>query len=184
MRRLLIAALAVAAAAGAGTAMAGGLLNGKGAIGSVAAQPAKLIAACHCKRGPRGPRGLSGPVGPQGAQGDTGPQGPQGPAGQGPPILYAVVDADGSLAHGTAVSVTHSVAGEYVVTFSQNVDNCAAVANPGGHKSAGPPAIPAGIANSSTNGNTVTVITRVVQAPGLFEPTDKGFHLIVMCGVG
>jgi hypothetical protein len=94
------------------------------------------------------------------------------------------VDADGTLAqsvHGGAISVEHTVVGEYVVTFARNVDNCAAVAAPGGHKTAGPPAIPAGIANSSTNGNTVTVHTQVVTAPGVLQPSDRSFHLILMC---
>ncbi|MBA3717630.1 MAG: hypothetical protein H0W87_05340 [Actinobacteria bacterium] len=93
-----------------------------------------------------------------------------------------MVDGDGTLASGSgAVSVEHGVAGEYVVTFQRNVDSCAAVAAPGSHKTTGPPAVPAGIANSSTNGSTVTVLTRVVQAPGIFAATDRSFHLIVQC---
>jgi len=182
MRRLLIAALAVAAAAGAGTAMAGGLLNGKGAAEGVSVQPAKLVAVCHCKRGPRGPRGFQGPQGEQGPKGDTGAQ---GPAGTSSPAIFAVVDGNGTLAHGTAVSVSHAVVGEYTLTFGQNLDNCAAVAAPGGHKTGtGPSAIAVGFANASTNGNTVTVITRVVSPPGVMEPSDRSFHLIVMCPVG
>jgi hypothetical protein len=181
MRRLLIAALAVAAAVAGGTALAaGGGLQGT----RPEAKPALAAAACHCKRGPRGPRGLRGPEGPQGPKGDTGAQGAQGPAGTSSPIIFAVVDGDGTLAHGTAVSIQHTVAGEYVLTFAQNLDNCAAVASPGAHKSTGPPAIPAGLANSSTDGNTVTVITRVVSPPGVMQPTDRSFHLIVMCPVG
>ena len=184
MRRLLIAALTVAAAAGAGTAMAGGILNGKGATDGVAVQPGKLVAACHCRRGPRGPRGVRGPVGPQGPQGDTGPQGPRGADGAASPTIYAVVDGDGTLAHGTAVSISHTVSGEYTLTFGRNLDNCAAVAAPGGHKTTGPPAVPAGFANASTDGNTVTVITRVASPPGVMQPTDRSFHLIVMCAAG
>jgi hypothetical protein len=181
MRRLLIAVLAVAAAAAGGTALAAaGSFQGT----RPEAKPSLAAAACHCKRGPRGPRGPRGSEGPQGAKGDTGAQGPQGPAGTSTPVIYAVVDADGTLAHGTAVSIQHTVAGEYTLTFSQNLDNCAAVAAPGGHKIAGPPAIPAGFANASTDGSTVTVITRVVAQPGLMQPTDRSFHLIVMCAVG
>jgi len=67
------------------------------------------------------------------------------------------------------------------VTFNRNVDNCAAVASPGGHKTTEPPAIPVGIANAGTDGNNVTVLTRVVQAPGIFQPADRAFHLIVVC---
>jgi len=183
MRRLIIAALAVAAAAAAGTAMAGGLLNGKSEKKGSSAQRAQPAAPCHCKRGPRGPRGVRGP---EGQHGETGPQGATGPAGpQGPPGaggLFAVVDGDGSLFDGSgAVSVQHNVAGEYTVTFNRNVDDCAAVAAPGGHKTTGPPAIPVGIANTGTNGSVVTVLTRVVQPPGIFQATDRGFHLIVMC---
>src|SRR5690349_11782857 len=99
MRRLIFAALAVAAAAAGGSALAaGGSLQGA----RHEAKPALAAAACHCKRGPRGPRG---PEGPQGPKGDTGAQGPQGPAGTSTPIIYAVVDGDGTLAHGTATSV-------------------------------------------------------------------------------
>jgi len=106
--------------------------------------------------------------------------GPQGLSGSA--ALFAVVDADGTLVAGSgADSVHHGVAGEYVVTFRRNLDNCAAVAAPGSHRTTGPPAVPAGIANSSTNGNTVTVLTRVVQPPGIFAATDRSFHLIVQC---
>lgn len=182
MRRLIIAALVLAAAAAAGSAMAS-VLNGHGARPGKSSLGAQVAAVCHCKRGPRGPRGARGP---RGLQGPEGPQGPQGPAGQpGPPgaaPLFAVVDPDGTIARsGGAVSVTHDVVGEYVVTFNRNVDNCAAVAATGGHKSTAPPAIPVGIANAGTNGTTVTVLTRVVVPPGVFQPADKGFHLIVSC---
>jgi hypothetical protein len=178
MRRLIIAALVVAAATAGGSALAaGGGLHGARSE----AKPALAPAACHCRRGPRGPRGLRGPEGAQGSQGATGPQ---GPAGASTPIIYAVVDADGTLAHGTALSISHTVSGEYTVTFGQNVDNCAVVAAPGAHRTTGQPAIPAGFANASTEGNTVTVITRVVSPPGIMQPTDRSFHLIVMCAVG
>jgi hypothetical protein len=181
MRRLIIAALVVAAATAGGSALAaGGGLQGARSE----AKPALAAAACHCKRGPRGPRGVRGPEGAQGPQGPTGAQGPQGPAGSSTPIIYAVVDADGTLAYGTAVSVSHTVSGEYTVTFARNVDNCAVVAAPGSHRTTGQPAIPAGFANASTDGNAVTVITRVVSPPGVMQPTDRSFHVIVMCSVG
>jgi hypothetical protein len=177
MRRLIIAGLVVAAAIAAGSAMAG-----KSPLsGHSQAKPSAITAACHCQRGPRGPRGARGPQGAQGPKGDTGATGPQGPPGPSGGSLFAVVDADGTLAHGSAVSVQHTVVGEYILAFSRNVDACAAVAAPGGHKTTGPPAIPAGIANSSTDGNTVIVHTQVVQSPGLFVPSDRSFHLILSC---
>jgi hypothetical protein len=184
MRRLIIAALTIVAAAGAGTAMAGGLLSGASGHQKSSARSAQPAATCHCKRGPRGPRGARGPrglEGPEGPTGPAGPVGPQGPPGQGA-SLFAVVNADGTLFAGNgAVSVVHSVVGEYVVTFDTNVDGCAAVAAPGSHKTTGQPAIPVGIANSATNGSSVTVLTRVVNPPGVFEPSDRSFHLIVEC---
>jgi hypothetical protein len=181
MRRLLIAVLAVAAAAAGGSALAaaGGLQGTR-----PEAKPALAAAACHCKRGPRGPRGFRGPEGPQGPKGDTGAQGPKGDNGTSTPIIFSVVDADGTQADGTAVSIQHTVAGEYHLTFSRNLDDCAVVASPGGHRTTGPPAIPAGFANASTDGSTVTVITRVVSPPGVMQPTDRSFHLIVMCPAG
>jgi hypothetical protein len=183
MRRLIIAGLVLVAAAAAGTAMAGGLLNGSsgGKSPRATAGHAKAVAACHCQRGPRGPKGARGATGDTGPQGPQGAQGPQGPAGAAP--LFAVVDSDGTLFKGSgATTVQHSVVGEYVVTFNRNVDECAAVAAPGGHKTGtGPPATPQGIANSSTNGNTVIVLTRFLQTPSGIAPADRSFHLEVLC---
>ena len=89
------------------------------------------------------------------------------------PVIFSVVDADGTQADGNAVSIQHTVAGEYRLTFSRNLDDCAVVASPGGHRT-----------TASTDGSTVSVITRVVSPPGVMQPTDRSFHLIVMCPAG
>lgn len=182
MRRLIIAGLVLIAAAAAGTAMAGGLLNGHASTKSprAAAGHAKAVAPCHCKRGPRGPRGAQGPQGDQGPQGPTGDTGPQGPAGVGP--LFAVVDGDGSPYKSSGgVTVNHVGVGEYIVRFNRNVDDCAAIAAVGFHKTSSPNlATPQGLANSSTSGDTVTVLTRLIQAAGAIA-ADRPFHLGLLC---
>jgi len=63
-----------------------------------------------------------------GPTGVTGPSGPTGPAGL---SLFAVVNADGTLVHGTATGAAKNVSGDYTVTFGQDVSACAATADPG-----------------------------------------------------
>jgi Collagen triple helix repeat (20 copies) len=62
-------------------------------------------------QGRRGERGLPGPQGPRGSQGEQGPQGPQGRQGDpGEPATryWAVVNADGTLARGSAGAASRS----------------------------------------------------------------------------
>jgi hypothetical protein len=63
-----------------------------------------------------------------GETGATGPSGPTGPAGV---SLFAVVNSDGTLVHGTATGAVKNVSGDYTVTFGQDVSGCAANATPG-----------------------------------------------------
>jgi hypothetical protein len=69
--------------------------------------------------------GVTGATGPTGTTGATGPTGPAGLS------LFAVVDADGTLVHGTATGAVKNVTGSYTVTFGQDVSGCSATANPG-----------------------------------------------------
>jgi hypothetical protein len=174
MRRFVIAGLVLAAAAAAGTAMAGGLLSGghAGKAPRAGARNAAPLATCHCKPGPRGPKGDQGPEGP------AGPQGPQGPAGTG---LFAVVNIDGTVHKQSGVSgVTHDGVGAYTVTFGKNVEACAAVAGVGNH---GTTSLPLGFASVATSGANVLVATWRFTDVGLaaIQRADKSFDLEVSC---
>lgn len=94
-------------------------------------------------QGPAGPAGGTGaagpqgPVGPAGPAGPVGPQGPAGPAGAGGTVLRAIwldsivegQDFSG-LMTGTSAGVAVGLAGnEYILTFPQNVAQCAGVAS-------------------------------------------------------
>jgi hypothetical protein len=78
---------------------------------------------------PRARTKLSGNPGPPGP---IGAQGPSGPAGEPVTKLWAVVESDGTLRHGSGVI---SVSGEpkfgTIVTFNRNVDTCAVIASVG-----------------------------------------------------
>src|SRR5262249_17852296 len=79
-------------------------------------------------KGPQAPSGPQGIAGPSGAQGPSGPSGPQGPSGPAGGNLFANVTQSGTLTNGSATSASRSGLGVYVVTFSQNVSACSAVA--------------------------------------------------------
>lgn len=81
--------------------------------------------------GPEGPQGEPGPQGPEGPQGPQGEVGPEGPRGLPGVSLFARVSSEGELETGTAVSASRTSNGRYTVTFNQNVNECAAVVNPG-----------------------------------------------------
>jgi hypothetical protein len=178
MRRFVIAGLVLAAAAAAGTAMAGGLLSGgkAGHAPGAAGRKAAPLASCHCQRGPRGEKGAQGT---QGTERPAGPQGPQGASGTG---LFAVVNIDGTVFNASGVAgVTHDGVGSYTVTFTKIVDGCAAVATVGGHQTS---SIPLGFAALSTFDRKVVVATWRFTDVGslpMIERADKGFHLEVSC---
>jgi hypothetical protein len=77
-------------------------------------------------QGPPGPQGPQGPKGDKGDPGTPGPQGPQGPkgekgdpgpAGPGRRSTAGIVEADGTVRHGTDFAVTRTGPGDYRVTF-------------------------------------------------------------------
>lgn len=132
--------------------------------------------------GPAGPAGSAGPAGPQGPKGTTGASGPTGPAGPSGNTLYARVGSDGTLVAGTATSATTLGTGRYEVFFSQDVSNCAPIAQTGLFPGSGdaPPAT--AFTETGTTGTTsaVGVIVNVVAlSTGTFA--DSPFNLIVAC---
>jgi hypothetical protein len=117
-------------------------------------------------------RGVTGPTGPPGP---TGAKGPTGPAGL---SLFADVDADGTLVHGTATGAVKN-AGSYTVTFGQNVSGCAASANPGSF--AGSTAIPAQTSALLFVGNPSSDKITVELLDPTIGPVFTPFLLIVAC---
>jgi len=121
---------------------------------------------------PRGPRGIVGPPGANGTQGARGPTGPGGASSAG---SWAVVNADGSLARGSGVvSVGHVAAsGVYKVQFNHNITQCAWLATIRGASFG---FIETELATATTD--SVHVETR---DPFTVNPTDRAFHLAVVC---
>src|SRR6516225_3908697 len=85
--------------------------------------------------GPQGPPGSQGQPGSQGDQGEQGPPGLQGPPGQDAVSLWAAVDDQAKLVHGSGVlGITGPGllgTGETWVEFDRDVSGCAAVATVG-----------------------------------------------------
>lgn len=104
--------------------------------------------------------------------------GAQGPPGQGATALWAVVQADGSLARGSGATASERFGpGLFGVTFDRDVSGCAYVAS-GGTATAGPP--PARMVDvSPRNGDVLGVYVRVDDATGTLADSD--FHLAVFC---
>lgn len=122
------------------------------------------------------PRGRVGPPGPPGAPGSQGPQGARGPtgsAGGSSAGLWAVVNADGSLARGSGVvSVTRTGSGVYKVQFNRDITQCAWLAT---IRTASFGFVETELAGGTTT--TVLVQTRDTEN----MPTDRAFHLGVLC---
>jgi hypothetical protein len=125
------------------------------------------------------------PAAPSGPNGAGGPQ-PQSVIGtsKGLPVsarvLWAVVNADGTLARGLMMGPapsTHLSTGNYEVIFSQNMAGCAYAATIG---NAATGTAPAGF---------ITVAARAGNVNGVFVQTsdttgalaDRQFHLVVTC---
>jgi len=102
------------------------------------------------------------------------PGGPPSPS----PSLFAVVNSNGTLNHGSNVSVTGNPSnGNYEVTFNQDVSKCAYAATLG--QSSGGFAV--GFISATRDATDVrTVDVRTIATNGTTQ-TDEPFHLIVSC---
>jgi hypothetical protein len=60
----------------------------------------------------------------------TGPQGPQGAPGAPATALWAVIDHEGHVLHGTAISAYPTGVGTFWVKFGRDISGCAMVATP------------------------------------------------------
>lgn len=136
-------------------------------------------------QGPQGPVGPAGPKGPTGARGATGAKGSTGAKGdkgdKGDPAtkLWAVVNADGTLARNSGATTAGGTAnvGEVVVQFSQAVNTCAFVATPGlpGSGTQAPTLVQVFQRDVDPNG----VLVRTYDVAG--SPAARAFHLAVLC---
>ena len=115
--------------------------------------------------------------GPTGARGLTGARGPTGPAGV---SLFADVNSDGTLVHGTATSASRVATGAYHVTFGRAVDSCAAVANAGGFQGFDS-SIDGAVANAETDTPDTLIVTMHTWTGGAATQVDTSFRLIVAC---
>jgi hypothetical protein len=100
----------------------------------------------------------------------------------GPRILWAVVNADGSLARGTAgVTSTRATAGKYTVDFPTDVTGCSLLGADGltGSVGAAPPAI-VGVSGELSNAKGVFIQT-YMESGSSFGLADASFHLLVVC---
>jgi hypothetical protein len=86
---------------------------------------------------PAGSKGDTGAVGPAGPKGDRGARGPEGPsgdkgeAGTSATALWAVVNADGTLASSSSAAIGSSQpagTGIYEIEFDEDVSSCSMVA--------------------------------------------------------
>jgi hypothetical protein len=141
--------------------------------------------------GPPGPPGEMGPAGLDGSKGDQGVPGPAGAAGEAATRLFTVIDSNGAMAHDSGVTSSNRLpaglfTGVYLVTFDQDVQDCAYLATLGnepGTQGNPPPgeisvaAVPSGSLPGVTNGNSVLVRTFDSGGQGKFSP----FHLAVFC---
>jgi hypothetical protein len=100
----------------------------------------------------------------------------------GPRLMWAVVNADGTLARSTAgVASSRSTTGQYAVTFPINVTNCAHLSGDGtaGNAGAAPVAI---VGTSGLNSNAKGVfIATYSESNSSFGLNDAAFHLVVVC---
>ena len=177
---LAAAAIALAVVAIAVNFVIPGPAGPTGPQGNQGLQGNQGIQGVQGNPGVQGPPGNQGAPGVNGTNGSTGPQGPPGPAGL---TLWAVVNANGTLAYGNGAENSSWLggAGVYEVDFDQNVAACSHVASLGLTSSTG-----------SAAGGSVTTVGRAGVPNGIFVTTynatgvltNESFHLSVQCDWG
>lgn len=153
-----------------------------GAVIASKVKPRSLLAK-NFKSGqlPRGLRGVAGLPGAAGPQGPGGPQGPQGAKGDPATRLFASVRNPANMSDppelgpssGVVGNPLNPAAGVYVLTFNQDVNNCAVVASPGATGGE----TPNGTVAAEATGQLVTVNT----FPGADAQGDLDFTVAVFC---
>jgi hypothetical protein len=181
MLQLAIAVLAGALLGGAGYAIAASN-SSKTVHGCVLKSTHVLLVQKHCRRGQnaltwnqRGPVGPTGAKGATGATGSQGVEGAQGAPGQNAVSAWEVVNADGSLASGTDLGITHEATGDYQLNKATNGRNCAIQVTPDNNSNGVTvPPILASVANAS-------IVQQVYLTNTSGNGVDDGFSVSVQC---
>jgi hypothetical protein len=174
---MIVAMVALVFATTGGAFAAGRLLTGASiANGSLTGADVKDRSLSMTDLTPAAVKSLKGQQGPAGS---TGPQGPAGAPGI---PLWAVVNANATLARGTAGVTAAKLAappstGFYAVSFPRSVAGCAYSATIAGTATAYPGTGQISAYGTLGNPNGVTVATHTT-AGGL---ADLPFHLLVAC---
>ena len=129
--------------------------------------------------GAPGPAGANGAPGQPGAKGDPGVKGDKGDPGTPATRLWAVVNADGTVARGsgTAAGSNREATGTYLVFFNRDVRSCAYVGSIGEVNIGNPPAGSVGATNLQED--THALYVRVYDHAGALD--NQSFHLAVFC---
>jgi hypothetical protein len=184
---MVVACIALAASLGGGSYAATTIPAKSAAPGKAKATAGSSAADQRGPRGPRGPRGfrglrglrgLTGPAGPAGPAGAAGPAGPKGDKGDSASGLWAVVDSAGALSRGKGVSSVQKLAaaGQYLVTFNQDITGCGYVGSIGGPTTTN---TPGEISPAQRTGVAQAVEVWTFNSAGAL--TDKPFYLAVFC---
>jgi hypothetical protein len=143
-----------------------------GAVVAAKVKPHSLLPSNFAQM-PKGPKGDKGDAGPQGLPGQAGAKGDKGDKGDPATKLFAAVAKDGTaIVKSAGVNSTRSGSGQYVVTFPQNVSNCApivSIADTAGGEAAA--AVPA------AGSNTLNVTTFSLGG----GTVDRAFAIAVFC---
>lgn len=128
--------------------------------------------------GPPGPTGATGATGSVGGAGPGGPPGPQGPPGVPATVLWAAVNANGTLYHGNgviSVQLGSTAPGNYTVTFNRAVAACSVDVSAGSWPGSGSRAVTPVTLELAGSPDAVIVLTD----PG--APAPGSFYLDVYC---
>jgi hypothetical protein len=120
------------------------------------------------------------PTGPRGPQGERGPAGPAGTQ------LYAVVNPNGTFyRESSGITAVQRISdGVYQLTFNRSVDECAIVANAGGHRTGDTTwtDVQKAMTTVRTFGAVAEVRTLTDNGfSGGFQERDFGFHVAAFC---
>jgi hypothetical protein len=127
--------------------------------------------------GARGAPGAKGSAGAKGSPGKDGQNGVDGIDGKNAIALFAQVLANGTIRDSSpGVGISKPVHGEYLVTFPQDVSDCAPAATIG--LTSGNTYVPGFVAANAAGFDEVSVTTFPTNST---TPADNAFDLIVSC---
>ncbi|MEO8689444.1 MAG: hypothetical protein ABI611_14685 [Solirubrobacteraceae bacterium] len=133
----------------------------------------------HGPAGPPGAAGAAGPAGAPGVNGTAGDKGDKGDSGAPATRLWAVINANGTVARGSGIGAGtfREDTGIYDVFFNRDVSDCAYVGSLGGADAGTPPGGTVGATNLFGAPKGLFVIIRNSAGSSANLP----FHLAVFC---